>query len=248
MTQAPVRELWVAPYLSLNRHEFPLRVPEPDANTITDAEPLVGARPSTWRPVSGSGIVVDDLDPGFAATAPPGMASSHTGGGFDTDEGLPVYQRADPVLEAHWSRHEQPTAWGRYRRTVARVTPGEGNRAAAFSTVLPEAGRWRVDYHLPDLDVGYSTRTQSPFQLTADVEFTSPGNQGSQLGSYDMRISSGGSVHPVEFDASAAEPGWTTLGRFDLAAGEASLVVTNRTDGRTVIADAVRWVRDTARD
>lgn len=244
VTQAPIRELWVAPYLSLNRHEFPLRVPETDPNTITDAEPLVGARPSAWRPVSGPGMVVDDLDPGFAATAPPGTDSSPTGHDFDTDEGLPVYQRVDPVLEAHWSRHEQPTSWGRYRHTIARVTPGDGDREATFTTVLPEAGRWRVDYHLPDLDIGYSTRTQSPFQITADVEFNPQGNRGPQLGNYDMRLSSGGSTHPVEFDASAAEPGWTTLGRFDLDAGEVSLVVTNLTDGRTVVADAVRWVPD----
>ena len=248
VTQAPIHELWVAPYLSLNRHEFPLRVPETDANTAAAAAPFAGARPSDWRPGPGRGIVVDDLDPGFAATAPPRRDSSASGYGYDTDEGLPVYQHVDPVLEAHWSRQEQPTSWGRYRHTIARVTPGEGDREATFSTVLPEAGRWRVDYFLPNLDVGYSTRTRSRFQLTADIELTSPGERGPRLGNYDMRISSAGSVHPVEFDASAAEPGWTTLGRFDLAAGEVSLVVTNRTDGRTVIADAVRWLRDSVDD
>ena len=245
VTQAPIHELWVAPYLSLNRQEFPLRVPETDANTTSDAVPLVGARPSDWRPVPGPGIVVDDLDPGFAATAAPRSDPPASGRGYDTDEGLPVYQRIDPALEAHWSRQEQPTSWGRYRRTIARVTPGEGDRQATFSTVLPEAGRWRVDYHLPDLRVGYSTRSQSPFQLTADLEITSPANQGPQLGNYDLRLLSGGSAHPVEFDASVAEPGWTTLGRFDLNAGEVSLLVTNSTDARTVVADAVRWIRDT---
>ena len=248
VTQAPIHELWVAPYLSLNRHEFPLRVPETDANTTSAPVPFAGARPSDWRPVPGRGIVVDDLDPGFAATAPPPWDSSASGFGYDTDEGLPVYQHVDPVLEAHWSRQEQPTSWGRYRRTIARVTPGEGDREATFSTVLPEAGRWRVDYFLPDLAVGYTTRSRSPFQLTADIELTSPGERGPRLGNYGMRISNDGSVHPVEFDASAAEPGWTTLGRFDLEAGEVSLVVTNRTNGRTVVADAVRWVRDTADD
>lgn len=248
VTRSPVHELWVAPYLSLNRHEFPLRVPETDANATTDAMPFAGARPSDWRPVSGRGIVVDDLDPGFTATGAPRRGWPASGYGYDTDEGLPVYQRVDPVLEAHWSRQEQPTSWGRYRHTIARVTPGEGDREATFSTVLPKAGRWRVDYFLPDLDVGYSTRSRSQYQLTASIEFTPPGNQGPQLGNYDMRISSGGSVHTVEFDASAAEPGWTTLGRFDLDAGEIDLVVTNRTDGRTVVADAVRWVRDTDND
>ena len=245
VTRSSVHELWVAPYLSLNRHEFPLRVPETDANTATDTEPLSGAHPSDWRPRPGRGIVVDDLDPGFAATAAPRRPSPASEHGYDTDEGLPVYQHVDPVLEAHWSREEQPTSWGRYRRTIARVTPGEGDREARFSTVLPKAGRWRVDYFLPDLDVGYTTRSRSQYQQTATLEFTAPGNRGPQLGDYDMRISNGGSVLPVQFDASAAEPGWTTLGRFDLDAGEVSLMVTNRTDGGIVVADAVRWIRDT---
>lgn len=59
-----------------------------------------------------------------------------------------------------------------------------------------------------------------------------------------MKLSNGGSARQVEFDASAAEPGWTTLGRFDLAAGPVSLVVTNSTDARTVVADAVRFSDD----
>ena len=240
VTRAPVRELWVAPYLSLNRHEFPLRVPEPDAVDAADAAPLVGARPSEWRPVVGPGIVVDDLDPGFSV--PTSEDSSATVGNYDIDEGLPVYQRLDPVLESHWSRQELPTSWGRYRHTVVRVTGGEGDRAAMFSAILPEAGRWRLDYHLPDLAARYSARTRSPFQLTANVEFGEGVDRGTQLGNYDMNLVSGDARQAVEFDASAAEPGWTTLGRFDLDAGEVSLVVTNRTDGRTVVADAVRWV------
>lgn len=236
VTPEPIHELWVAPYLSLNRHEFPVRVPEPERDTATDAAPLVNARPSAWRPAADPGIVVDDLDAGFSATAP------DTGAAYDVDEGLPVYQRLDPVLEAHWSRQEQPTSWGRYRRTVARVTPGQGDRAATFAAVLPNAGRWRVDYHLPDLAVGYTTRTRSPFRLTANLEFTSGGSQGRQLGTYEVRLDNGDRSEEVEFDASATDPGWTTLGRFDLDAGPVSLVVTNRTEGRTVVADAVRWV------
>ena len=236
VTPEPIHELWVAPYLSLNRHEFPVNVPEPDTATTTDAAPLVDARPSSWRPAADSGIVVDDLDAGFSAT-PPDIDAA-----YDIDEGLPVYQRLDPVLEAHWSRQEQPTSWGRYRHTIARVTSGQGDREATFSAVLPSAGRWRVDYHLPDLAARYTTRSPSPFRLTANLEFTSGGGQGRQLGTYDVTLVNGGRSQEVEFDASATDPGWTTLGRFDLDAGPVSLVVTNRTDGRTVVADAVRWV------
>lgn len=241
VTPEPIHELWVAPYLSLNRHEFPVRVPEPDTAAATDAAPFVNTRPSSWRPATGDGIVVDDLDAGFSATAP-----EQRGTVYDTDQGLPVYQRLDPVLEAHWSRQEQPTSWGRYRHTIARVTPGQGGRAATFSTELPSAGRWRIDYHLPDLAARYTTRRRSPYQLTANLEFTAGGSRGPQLGTYEVKLVNGGRSREVEFDASATDPGWTTLGRFDLEAGPVSLVVTNRTDGRTVVADAVRWSADDA--
>ena len=241
VTPEPVRELWVAPYLSLNRREFPVRVPEPDTVTTIDAAPLVNARPSPWRPAADPGIVVDDLDAGFSATPAERDAA------YDVDAGLPVYQHLDPVLEAHWSRQEQPTSWGRYRHTIARVTPGKGDRAATFSTVLPSAGPWRIDYHVPDLAARHPTEDRSRFRLTANLEFTSGRSQGPPLGTYDMKLVSGATEQPVEFDASAADPGWTTLGRFDLDAGPVSLVVTNRTDGHTVVADAVRWSADDAK-
>ena len=239
VTPEPIHELWVAPYLSLNRREFPVRVPVPDTATATDAAPLVNARPSSWRPAPDPGIVVDDLDTGFSATAP-----EHIDAAYDVDQGLPVYQRLDPVLEGHWSRQEQPTSYGRYRHTIARVTAGQGDRAATFSAVLPAAGRWRVDYHLPDLAARHTTQDDSPFQLTANLEITSGRSQGPQLGTYDMKLVSGGTTRQVEFDASATEPGWTSIGRYDLTAGPVSLVVTNLTGGRTVVADAVRFSAD----
>ena len=45
----------------------------------------------------------------------------------------------------------------------------------------------------------------------------------------------------MEFDASAASIGWNDLGEFSLPAGEVSLVVSDRTSGSLVVADAVRW-------
>ena len=62
------------------------------------------------------------------------------------------------------------------------------------------------------------------------------------LGNYDMRlVDAAGHERGIDFDASAAEPGWNSLGDFELDAGEVSLVVANRTDGATVVADAIRW-------
>jgi len=240
VTRAPIRELWVAPYLSLNRQEFPLRVPDAVSTEAEDTPPLMGSRPSVWRPTPGAGIVVDDLDPGFAVRPAADLERAREHG---IDQGLPVYQRADPVLEASWSRQEQPTSWGRYRHTIARVSPGAGDREARFSTTLPVRGRWRLDFHLPNLAIRYSSRPRSPFNLTANIV------EGSRdprppFGRYDLRLVTEQVTDSLEFDGAAAEPGWNTLGRFELDAGPVTLVVTNRTEGRTVVADAIRWTPD----
>lgn len=245
VAEAPLRELWVAPYLSLNRQEFPLRVPETDSDQASDDPPLVGARESAWRPPPPTGILVDDLDPGFSVQ--PGFTAL-PGAPGELDEGLPVYQRLDPVVESHWSRAEQPTSWGVYRKTIARVTPGDGSRKAVFTTDLTAAGRWRLDYHLPSLDARFSTRSRSSSSLTAEIRFTDGSPPAPALGNYDMRlVDAEGHERAIDFDASDAEPGWNSLGGFELDAGEVSLVVSNRTDGATVVADAIRWTAQDGR-
>jgi hypothetical protein len=42
-------------------------------------------------------------------------------------------------------------------------------------------------------------------------------------------------------DADAGEAGWNSLGSFELARGAARVEITDATEGRIVIADAVRW-------
>ena len=51
----------------------------------------------------------------------------------------------------------------------------------------------------------------------------------------------GGERRKLEFDASAAESGWNSLGEFELPVGEARVLVSDETSGRVVIADAIRW-------
>ncbi len=45
----------------------------------------------------------------------------------------------------------------------------------------------------------------------------------------------------IEFDGRDAVAGWNHLGDFDLESPQVSLVVTDRTDGEVVVADAIRW-------
>jgi hypothetical protein len=222
VTSMPPRELWLQPYLSLNRHDLRLTLPRVDQQTQTRGEPFVGSRASSWRPVEPDALVIDDLDTGFSIEADEAETGIRLAGGFamfapatEMDQGLPAvpFGTASP---ARWSRMRAPTGWGKYRRTVAGVGSGTGSRRAVFAARLPHAGRWRLAYHLP------------------------PGTLPS-LGKYDLTLRAGSDARPLEFDGAAAEGGWNALGEFDLPAGDVRVVVSDKSSGQLVVADAIRW-------
>ena len=228
ITPNPVEVLWLRPYLSLNRADQRLEVPQVDETVLIDREPLDGARPSDWQPTS-PGIVVDDLDDGFSVDA----TSAATRFGWPrerefarTDRGMPVYRG---FLGTRWMRQALPTAWGRYRRTAARIASGRGDSRAVFEAELPERGRWLLQYHVPSLRV-------------MGLGWTVSGPQDRQ-GVVHLTVVAGQTTQTVDFDAAAAETGWNEVDAFDLPAGTVTVAVSDKTSGATVVADAIRWER-----
>ena len=228
--------IWLDPYLSLNRSRLALEVPNVDAERTVAKVPFSGARPSSWASGDRREIVVDDLDAGFA------IESDGSGGGkrrslfasrgrqaIEFDRGLPVYAEAAHAPAGRWHRlADEGWGWGRYRRTVALATPGDGRATAVFTAHLPDGGRWRLDYHLPNRERYRSMGT--------------PTSRYGTQGRYDLRLVSADGPVILEFDASIAAPGWNHVGDFDLPSGPVRLVVSNQTEGEVVIADAIRWL------
>ena len=214
--------LWLHTYLSLNREPHLVPTVIADPRTV-NAEAFVGARPSAWRPPPLRGVVVDDLSAGFSV-----QGASKRQGLFDRlgprpllDAGLVTL----PVGPGHWRRTSAPTAVGQYRRTVALALSANRGHNALFRAELPLAGRWRLDYHLPP------RRADQPDARGGLA----------QLGSFALRLRAGAVDQAIAFDGRTATGGWNTLGEYDLPAGTATLVVGTRTNGRVVVADAIRW-------
>ena len=229
----PPEAVWVRTYLSRNRAEMRLPVASVDTDHVVDREAFTAVQPSDWT-LKDRGIVVDDLDDGFGLES--ADDASRLGGGIgvadgvETDAGLPVFRRD---RRPGWTRQALPTAWGRYRRTVARITAGQGMARANFVAELPEAGRWLLSYHVPDVrKVGMYSEIRST---------------GDEQGVHEIEISSGDTVSTVDFDASAANPGWNEIDAFDLAAGPVRVTVSDKTSGNAVVADAIRWERSPLR-
>ncbi|MCY3621825.1 MAG: hypothetical protein OXH68_08955 [Gammaproteobacteria bacterium] len=143
-------QLWLEPYLALNRAMVWIDIVNETSPQVP--RPLTGARPSVWLPPV-EGVVVDDLDSGFAVERRGGQhpvadGSRQTFGGntADLDQGLPGHS----TTPGEWYRVSYPTSWGRYRHTAAGAPAGDGSQVAVFAADLPAPGRWRLDFYLPD--------------------------------------------------------------------------------------------------
>ena len=250
VSSAPPTELWLQPYLSLNRQDVRLTLPRIDAQAKVNEEALIGARSSLWDPSSSqfpADIVIDDLDEGFSIAYGDTRANAAAGessfffGALDMDQGLPEFQglMGPPSV---WSRSsDAPTSWGKYRRTVALVKSGTGDGRAVFTADLPHTGRWQLAYHIPEStgDTQSDPGNPSAQRQGAGVGVQSPIPL--NLGNYNLTLLADGETYLLEFDGSVAEPGWNDLGQFELHEGETQVVVTDETSGNVVIADAIRW-------
>lgn len=234
LSSAPPIEMWLQPYLALNRHAVQLVLPKIDTQSQVEGASLLGSRPSTWQPRQSADIVIDDLDSGFSVqTDRPmdgrigGVEGALQGLQVDLDQGLPVFHTMFGPPQV-WSRVEESNSWGKYRHTHAIIASGDGTQSTTFTADLPEEGRWRLAYFV----------SKKPIAAGADRI----ANTMDTMGKYNLTlVSSDGDRQPIEFDAAAAEDGWNDLGEYGLPAGETRLQITNASSGKVVVADAIRW-------
>jgi ABC-type transport system involved in multi-copper enzyme maturation permease subunit len=219
----PPTSVLLAPYLSLNRASFPIRLPPVDQGKINKEEPIEGLEEVSWSLPEEDLIVVDDLDPGFTVVEgkqAKGFRIESRGDKSEvTDQGLPVA----PIfgVPSNWSRKVDQTSWGKYRHTMAMVKAGEGSKKAVFTAIIPKTGSWNLELYMP--------LKQSVFMVR-------------KWGNWNLVIKDSNSdQHEIEFDSKSAMHGWNLAGSLDLPKGKTSVIFSDKTDGQCVVSDAIRW-------
>jgi hypothetical protein len=103
------------------------------------------------------------------------------------------------------------------------VKAGSGDRTAVFTAEIPSSGSWNLEVHLPK---------EAPL-----LRFQR------KTGSWNYAIEDDSGSQTINFDVQSGEAGWNSLGSFELAGGETRVILSDETEGRMVVADAIRWVR-----
>jgi len=222
----PPSIFFLDPYLSLNRIKFGVQLPSIDDEKIEKVDAVVGAEKLPWAPPKESFIVVDDLDSGFEVLEgeqSKGLRIKARGNSDEeTDQGLPSRPYAYRIPST-WSRISLPQFYGKYRHTMVAVKAGKGEKTAVFTAGIPQAGQWDLEVYMsPGRGMIYPRK---------------------KWGTWHYTITDGnGDAHRITFDSNAVSEGWNLAGNFDLPEGEVSVTLSNETDGKFVIADAIRWV------
>jgi ABC-type transport system involved in multi-copper enzyme maturation permease subunit len=222
VTSAPMRWVRVSPYFALNRDPFSVPLPTLDEEKIVEAEPVVGYDELDWEPPIVDSIIVDDLDGGFGLEEEGRGRSLRVAGrgtDLDLDQGIPISTKG--VRPPRWSRMTASYAFGKYRRTMAVIRAGDGERTALFAAELPDSGSWQLEYYLPQQPTGRTSR---------------------RPGTWSLLVVDGSGEREVSFDADGGESGWNSLGTFEVQAGEVVVKISDSTDGDYVVADAIRWL------
>ena len=248
-SEQPLNVIQVNPYLSYNRTSFSLAVPR--RRTYDQVErnesPLV--QPANWQYEPGDSIVVDDLDPGFtfdetddaSSQIPWFMRFANVAfGERPKDRGLQSYSSTGfNFIFGEWARQQLDDAYGKYRRTLARAFRGATEANVHFAANLPNGGNWKLEYHVP-----------SPYSIQGSANFAAGGGgvriqvereRRRRWGDFDVWVTDGDRVLPIEFDGESMDEGWNLLGEFDLQNPLVTVSVSTNTSQGTVVADAIRW-------
>jgi hypothetical protein len=214
------------------------------------------------RPLSLSApgeIVVDNEDPGFHCKSV--SRESKLKQFIDSRKKKSVqdtYESISPFnTPVRWTPVAHTACYGASVRSAVVTRKGEGENVAEWKTRLPKAGFYDVYVYIPMSAMFGPPSRRRDSGNSGQGEGGGGGPSGGGPGGgrgrgprfaddgtvYHYTISSNEGTDNVDFTLHNIEDGWNKLGSFHFPADSATISLTNRTNGRRVFADAVKWVQ-----
>ena len=107
---------------------------------------------------------------------------------------------------------------GNYVHSARYVKAGDGKLKATWIAHLKKKGLYDVSFYLNKYGIGRNKSTDYNFNVYRD-----------------------GGVEKISVIADDLEEGWNTLGSFSFSMDSAKVELTNKSSGRLIIADAIKW-------
>jgi hypothetical protein len=180
-------------------------------------------------------ILVDNEDSGFSYTVNDKVSLLHKLLVKQETSELKYQGFNDWRPALNWTNTTNSNFYGHYVRSAHYIKSGTGEQAATWSLPLKESGHYDVLVYV------YPMGGRRGMGMGRG----GPGRGGQQEGGeYQYFITHDDGVTEQTLQLNSAEQGWNSLGSFYLSPGKAKVVLTDKSTSRTVIADAVKVVKN----
>ena len=205
-----------------------------NAEIRTNVTPFHGERTISHPLVQSfkNEYIVDNPDEGFQFVNQPFQSVLKRLIHADKPENDAIYQQFTWWRPANqWSLIKSPSFYGEYIHSARYIRSGSGNRQVSWSKELPEDGLYDVYAYMFDKQAFWRRHRHGGSGDDTFDDFT-----------YIIYHSVG--HDQITLDAGRASSGWNFLGTFFFNKGVAKIELTDQSKGQSVVADAVKWVKN----
>ncbi len=192
-------------------------------------------------------IIVDNEDPGFSVSAPElsGLLQRWLLKEDPLDDGIKFKGYTPWRPPFYWTPITNSGCYGLFIRSSSIVKSGSGNQTATWTAFIPESGRYDLFYHVYRDESLRQNRGRGGQAQGGQGQQRGGQQRGSdyQDGEYAFKVLYGELSEDAFLDIEEAEDGWNPLGTYDLPSDSVRVILSNKTELRTVNADAIKFVR-----
>jgi len=142
----------------------------------------------------------------------------------ETEQKFERFRFWDPA--ENWELLKSTGFYGNYIHSAYNIRAGQGDKKAEWTANLPESGNYSVYvYVINKHSFGPRDNFSENFK---DIQYIVYHDDGTD---------------EVSIDWSSAETGWNLIGSYYFSQGNSKIMITDKSDGKIIVADAVKWVK-----
>ena len=199
-----------------------------DPETRRKAQPFDGEKVIAYLDLENPGeIVVDNEDSGFEAYNPPyrsWLKRTLLGERGEQEETYERFRSWRPPNQ--WEMIKNAAFFGDYVHSAHYIRSDGGPKKAIWTVPLPDAGTYDVYIYIIDKNL-----------------LTNRWERRNEWGTFNYTIHHDDGAEDINLDADSADPGWNLLGSYYFSQGKAVVELVDRSGGKLIIADAVKFIK-----
>jgi hypothetical protein len=188
-----------------------------------------------------SEIIVDNEDQGFISSKVNTISPLKNLFGIKNKNKNSYMHISDWNTPEYWQPVVLTSYFGKYIRSAVYTRGGTGDKKITWTTIINEPGYYEIFSYVGKTTDRMTIKTGGNQETSGDQD--EDNGKDNKFKDMHYKVYSDQGVDDITLDYEHAEGGWNNLGRFYLSADTAKVELTNKSAGRIVIGDAIKWVK-----